>query len=556
MATTTTGGVAAPVAETDVMMDNTAFVDATNNNNNNNHQRHDIGYEFRHKMLPAIRNAVLCWIFVYATLAVLFALLWITSSSSSSLTVEKEHVLLAQQYSNASSTLLPPTTTTTDALKGDEDDDHDYEEEEEEEEDLEIASNATTTTTTEEEEEERRPRIVEEEIVYVQLPDPYQNDMEEIEWTLEDLQSAIDQLRQGLFQPVQQQLDIVEDSLLALEDEPYVITSTSTETVELESLSELLAVESLSSLSGEALQEYFDKAKEELEYIVTNHLTIPWDQVEAILNKSYPRTDAADPISNTTMVDGCPVPLLSDLNQSLARDTDLAREVQDVQRWLQTLSQDLLHASVLRTQQRQWEQAIAQLAAQAKVERDIVLAQEIEDKNRGQNCITQEQVLEMVEEGLVALEQHHKDINKLRAVLEQKTNALEPNAPVILDAIFLPKQQPQQRPSSSWLVSTLTTSQTINLRQVLDTPLLSQQVPLWLDAVEKLIGGHLDVVDSLLDWLVQQPPPPSVSAVSTDSKTTVGHLIVAHFLELAGKVNLTIPEMLKELPRQRSGEQR
>jgi hypothetical protein len=147
------------------------------------------------------------------------------------------------------------------------------------------------------------------------------------------------------------------------------------------------------------------------------------------------------------------------------------------------------------------------------------------------SCMDEDQVMEMVDAGLRALATG-KDV---RDVLKQKVldyDDSEEAQQLILDlALPLPAL-----PSSSSFTTTTTTSSgrpaTLNLRQVLNTELMSHQAIGWVDDLLSLMEGHDDRLDRLIDSLTVGQP----------DGVTPGKLFMSKLLKHAGKVNVPHPD--------------
>jgi hypothetical protein len=123
----------------------------------------------------------------------------------------------------------------------------------------------------------------------------------------------------------------------------------------------------------------------------------------------------------------------------------------------------------------------------------------------------------MVEEGLLALHRHAD----LRTVLQQKVLELDPSSAdsIILDADF-PMMQP-----------TIPDRDTINLRRLLDTPLLTKTAD-WIDQLVEICGGYNDTLDQLLDSLA--------------GRESVGETLVRRLLKELGRVEIPHPKMITQ----------
>mmetsp|Transcript_14316 Transcript_14316/g.17265 ORF Transcript_14316/g.17265 Transcript_14316/m.17265 type:complete len:240 (-) Transcript_14316:33-752(-) len=162
--------------------------------------------------------------------------------------------------------------------------------------------------------------------------------------------------------------------------------------------------------------------------------------------------------------------------------------------------------------------------AEEKLEEAIVKRQALAAEHADDNCIQPSDVEWLVDEGLDALERKRD----LRSVLVKLLRSLDAESAnnVILDAM-LPWKPPHKPPAKD----------KINLRQIMDTPLLSQQSPHWIDFAVDQVSGHIDFLDQAIDNILQG------QGKDDDS---VGKVLVANILKLAGKVQ--VPNLLKDVP--------
>jgi hypothetical protein len=138
------------------------------------------------------------------------------------------------------------------------------------------------------------------------------------------------------------------------------------------------------------------------------------------------------------------------------------------------------------------------------------------------SCLERDDILEIVEEGLLALQQQQNV--ELRNVLRKKAMELDPSTTsIILDA-DLPLPAPRLPH----------TRDTTNLGRLLDTPLILQLVSRGIDHLVELGGGYNDQLDHWLD-----------SVAGDHGRESVGEMVVRQLLEESGKVE--IPSVQKVL---------
>jgi hypothetical protein len=128
----------------------------------------------------------------------------------------------------------------------------------------------------------------------------------------------------------------------------------------------------------------------------------------------------------------------------------------------------------------------------------------------GECPMTKEKVVALVNAGLDAL-YRQQDLRQVLGVNEDDAN------PVAMDAAWKPAQE--------------TYPESINLRRVIDTPLLKKTAQ-WIDNALDLAGGYSDYVDSKIDALTQ-------------GRDEFGAVLVDYLLRQSGKVRVPVPTRIQ-----------
>jgi hypothetical protein len=256
-------------------------------------------------------------------------------------------------------------------------------------------------------------------------------------------------------------------------------------------IKQLLELSTLSSIPSNALTQLSKAMRNQVDAIAAANATVEWSTVADVVTARYERTD--EPARE------CPS---KPMDASLAREYQFHQKFQQVEALLQqrarTVPPLLNKDGVLESLQEQ-------------ASKPPPLA---ETSDSDPTCVSQQHVVSMVEEGLDAL-QRRMD---LRRVLKKFLLSSYPEivkSDLILDALFDPPFQPSRE------------RETLNLRHVLDTPLLKESSKL-VDSVVDKMSGYNDVLDRAVDKLAAQD-------------FSVGQAVLAKIQTLAG--NLELPNV-------------
>lgn len=282
-------------------------------------------------------------------------------------------------------------------------------------------------------------------------------------------------------------------------EEPKQVSLTSPD---LTFFQELMGLPTLSNVDETRLLEFSKQIQSEVDAIFRTNATISWSQVNSIVTARYERQGATRE---------CPSPRAT-IDPSLARESHLYQKFQQTERLLRRRAESmppLLHQ----------DRVVEALHEQAR--KTPPPSKTTETANDDRMCISQHDVTAMMDEGINALMRRHLDVRQVltRFVLANYEDILEKD--FILDASLDPPLQPILRARDS-----------INLRQVVDTPLL-KEVAQWVDAALDRVGGHVDSLDQLVDSLAADD-------------TSVGKTLIAKLQSLAGKVEL--PNIWAKVP--------
>jgi len=292
------------------------------------------------------------------------------------------------------------------------------------------------------------------------------------------------------------------------------------------SLESLLQRAALAEIpSDTVLTHLFGKAMADLRDVLRSADTIDWAAVQAHLAADYPLKKPS--VADDGVVLECPaVPEQEDspsskVPEDAARQEDLNRQLSGLEAAMNRrkkphsgFTELLMPGTVAGL-----ERATAQ---QVTVALEIILATGMVVQQRqasehaanprpasSSSCVTEENVLALVEEGLLALQQNAD----LRNVLRKKVLELDPSATAIILDADLPPPTPKTP-----------TRETTNLRRVLDTPLVLQLAH-GIDQLVEWSGGYNDRLDQWIDSLA-------------GGRESVGEKAIRQVLEKSGKVEI------------------
>ena len=268
-------------------------------------------------------------------------------------------------------------------------------------------------------------------------------------------------------------------------------------------LENLLKRPTLSTATESQLLHLSEQVMEEVNVIAASNASIDWDQVAAVLTARYERAKEQD------IARECPAHV-SSIPDHLARESHFYQKVQQIEALSKQRAQNLPLLSKEEDMMRLLQERIEELPEQ----------EEEETQDDGRLCVSTQDIEDMVDEGFNAL-QRRLD---LRRVLTKYVLASWPDVnktDLILDAVLDPP-----RPKE------VAGKDTVNLRHVIDTPLLKETAK-WVDAVVDQLSGYNDMVDQFVDNLAAEGP-------------TVGHVLVSNVQALAGKVE--VPKVASKIP--------
>ena len=290
--------------------------------------------------------------------------------------------------------------------------------------------------------------------------------------------------------------------------------SSETMKLEIDTLKDLLETQAISSMEDPTPS--FQKANKELEGLISNKDIVDWQAVNEIFQKDFP-----DKLASRNNVkcsrDGKSL-LIPD---NVARVSEMQERLQKVDTLLEKRKiTDDPHYPMTGDALLPKSKMVLERALNKNIKvllKDIV--EEAQTSSATTKCFDEDNVIQLVEDGLTALLRKAD----LRNFLRGKAIQLDPSATsVILDA-DLPMMEPK-----------IPDPETINLRRIIDKPILFEVID-WVDKVVEAIGGYNDDLDQYLDQ------------VAGSSSASIGKLLVDKLLEASEKVDLPHPRKLEQL---------
>lgn len=261
-------------------------------------------------------------------------------------------------------------------------------------------------------------------------------------------------------------------------------------------LKQLLELSTLSNVPSNALKQLSKAMRNQVDAIAAANATVEWSEVVEVVTARYERRD--EPARQ------CPS---KPIDSSLASESQFHQKFQQVEALIQqrasTVPPLLNKDGVLES-----------LQQQASNRPPLV-----ERSDSDPTCVSEKHITSMVEEGLDAL-QRRLDLRRVlkRYLLSNFQDVAKSD--LILDAPLDPPSPPSRE------------RETINLRHVLDTPLLKESSK-WVDRVVDMMSGYNDALDRAVDKLAAQD-------------FSVGQAVLSMIQTLAGKVEL--PNIWSKVP--------
>lgn len=293
------------------------------------------------------------------------------------------------------------------------------------------------------------------------------------------------------------------------------------------SLDSLLQRATLAEIpSSTVLNHLFVQAIADLKQVLVSAETLDWASVQSQLSVEFPPKQPS--VAQEGVVLECPTAADEDMGgpsipPETARKSDLdehlatidvllkKRTIISVDQGLSAIVAPHMISTLEQTVRQRIESALKDIVKAATAGRK---EHSRSSRSPGSRCLDREGVVEIVEEGLLALQQHAN----LRNVLRKKAIELNPSiTSIILDA-DLPPPTPK-----------IPFRETTNLGRVLDTPLVLQ-LARGIDHLIEMAGGYNDQLDQWLDSVV-------------GGRESVGEMVVRKLLEESGKIE--IPSLQK-----------
>jgi hypothetical protein len=304
--------------------------------------------------------------------------------------------------------------------------------------------------------------------------------------------------QQGVVTSTEEQLKILRDQVfrpLSKGDESTKPTVTGV-SPNLTSLKQLLELSTLSNIPSNALMQLSKAMRNQVDAISAANATVEWSEVTEVVTARYERRD--EPARE------CPS---KPMDLSLASESHFHQKFQQVEALIQQRARNV---PPLLNQDGVLEPLLEQASNPPPV---------VETSDSDPTCVSQQHVVSMVGEGLDAL-QRRLDLRRvLKKYLLSNFQEIA-KKDLILDALLDPPFQPSRE------------RETLNLRQILDTP-LSKEWPKWVDSVVDMMSGYDDVLDQAVDRLAAQD-------------FSVGQAVLSKIQTLAGKVE--VPNVLSKAP--------
>ena len=294
-----------------------------------------------------------------------------------------------------------------------------------------------------------------------------------------------------------------------------------------ESLETVLERASLAELSNtDVLEQLFSQAVEDLMVMAASADSVEWNSLQSYFSTDFPERlpSIQEPMAPVEEMTPLAVPA------GAARLSDLEGHVKAVYDVLDKRSKLVTGGNVAEALLPETRAHLEQLTRpgidetlDGIVSTLLSIAKPVlDDGSSADSCLGEKDVIEIVEEGLSALQKQAD----LRNALRKKVMEMDPSATsIILDA-DLPPPKPKIPPR-----------ETLNLRRILETPLL-MKLAVGIDRIVEMAGGYNDQLDQWLDSI----------AVSRES---VGNVVVRRILEESGKMEIpTVDAAISRLPPQ------
>lgn len=276
-----------------------------------------------------------------------------------------------------------------------------------------------------------------------------------------------------------------------------------------------------------ALSYLFNQAVDDLKAIVSlsESESVDWEAIQNTLSSEFPDRVASSQESSETL--NCPTAnndqgASASIPDEAARMSDLEEQVKEVYAVLNNRAKlregaiaeallpetaDRLNDSIEKRINETLNMIVSTVTAGSKASRD---------KRSTGSCVDEEDILGIVEEGLLALQMHAD----LRNVLRKKIVELDPSASTIILDADLPPPTPK-----------IPARDSMNLRQIIETPIVFKLAGA-IDIFVEMVGGYNDQLDQWLD---------SVAG----GRKSVGEMVVRQFLEESGKLEIPTVEAAK-----------
>ena len=347
----------------------------------------------------------------------------------------------------------------------------------------------------------------------------------------------------------------------------FVVLPDGNATISNLTLADLLLRESLSEIHEEkSLQSTLEAALTELEDLLKQSENVQWSKIGALLRPSnpehpFPPKEKLDFDTIYQMVCALEteeeqrLPESATTSSSLAENQDMELYAQEdeldqqfaelhgrIEQRRESILEYLKNARFVSLRMKELSRVLIEDLRESKtlihneIEEIVTHFQEYEaaaddDENEAENrlgqCIQEEHILALVEEGLNTLNRR----GDLRSALLRKLREIDPPSAdnLILDAV-LETRSP---------IPEIKLAQTINARRLLDKPLLKHMV-VGMDWISDWIRNYTDLMDNFVNQL-------ALATGHTD-RASSGEIIVTRLLQITGAIQVPVPtKKAKEL---------
>jgi hypothetical protein len=294
-------------------------------------------------------------------------------------------------------------------------------------------------------------------------------------------------------------------------------------------------------------ENWIDGAIDALDDQIEEKDTVLWQNVTAILrrkdlNYSVANRDVADAISKQE----CP---MEDSDVSLVTEDLLEDELRNVVKMLRkraSLDPPIFLTPILEHIQEDIKLGVGEVVEIVSSEKRGKVKAASNASQDYSNCVLSRNVVPWVEVGLEALERE-KDIRP--ALLRRLAMDSIDTSNIILDADFDDDESSSATNAAKLRQKLSRPQQTVSLRRLLATPIMTQLAPTIVDQGLELVSGYNDAFDQLLDSIIVAHQS-SLAATGEDNfgtdRSSLGKEVVHRLLEFSGRFKVPVPAALRQ----------